>query len=213
MTVRSLRRFVSCLSITRLPVQSYIRNASMSFGEQRMAMEGRCGTCHVCFERMSVLLQDDHGAERNGVRRSFPDRAHRRLQGAPQHFSPDRGRLLTEWLVLRKHRPDPQHSRSTAPALAEARGHQERTWIEGAAVVRRSSAHPFMDDEAARDCQFPQRAEKEFLRLLARIAPRCQLEIPERPVVALERGAQYCGRLAGRLSSGGYCWGGYSLLP
>jgi hypothetical protein len=26
-----------------------------------------------------------------------------------EHFSPDRGRLLTEWLALRIHRPDPQH--------------------------------------------------------------------------------------------------------
>jgi hypothetical protein len=60
-------------------------------------------------------------------------------------------------------------------------------------------------------CQFPQRVAKEFLRLVVRTAPPCQLEIPERPVVALERGAQYCGRSAGRPSWGGYCWGGYSL--
>jgi len=26
-----------------------------------------------------------------------------------EHFSPDRGRFLTEWRALRKHRPDPQH--------------------------------------------------------------------------------------------------------
>ena len=89
------------------------------------------------------------------------------------------------------------------------RGHRERTGIEGAAVVCRSSAHPFMVDEAARDCQFQQRVEREFLRLVARTAPRYQLEIPERPVVALERGAQNCGRLAGGLTKlGGYCWGG-----
>src|ERR1700682_2490672 len=71
MTVRSLRRFVVCLSITRLPFKNCIRNASMSFGEQRMAMEGRCRTCHACFERMSVLLQDDDGAQRNRGRRWF----------------------------------------------------------------------------------------------------------------------------------------------
>src|SRR5260370_38107406 len=70
-----------------------------------------------------------------------------------------------------------------------------------------------MDDEAARDCQFPQRAEKEFLRLLARIAPRCQLEIPERPVVAFERGGQYCRGFRRRLTRGGDSWAGYSFLP
>jgi hypothetical protein len=51
-----------------------------------------------------------------------------------------------------------------------------------------------------------------FLRLVAEIAPRCQLEIPERAVVALERGAQYRRRLISRPSWGGYCWGGYSFF-
>jgi hypothetical protein len=46
-----------------------------------------------------------------------------------------------------------------------------------------------------------------FLRLVAEIAPRCQLEIPERAVVALEWGAQFRRRLTGRPS-----WGGYSFL-
>jgi hypothetical protein len=67
-----------------------------------------------------------------------------------------------------------------------------RPQVSLAAQRATGPAHPFMDCEAERDCQFPQRAEKEFLRLVAEIAPRYQLEIPERAVVALEPGAQYC---------------------
>src|ERR1700681_704368 len=91
MTVRSLRRRVSCLSITRLPVQSS-EFEMRRFGEQRMAMEGRCRTCHVCFERMSVLLQDDDGTQRNRVRRSFAtDATTLRSQSKMQNSRPRAG--------------------------------------------------------------------------------------------------------------------------
>ena len=182
----------------------------MSFGEQRMAGEGRCGTCHVCFERMSVLLQDDDGAEGNRVRRSFPDRAHRHLQGARRAFLSGSRALLDRMAGPSKTstRPaalaDPRHQlwRSLGDIK---RGHDSRELLSFAGVQRIPSwiVKPrAMPVSAARG---------EGMRLVVRTAPPCQLEIPERPVVALERGAQYCGRSAGRPSWGGYCWGGYSL--
>src|SRR3984893_7636538 len=51
-------------------------------------------------------------------------------------------------------------------------------------------AQTLIDHETARDGQFPQRAGQQLLRLVAEIAPRCQLEIPQHAVVVSERREQ-----------------------
>ena len=113
----------------------------MSFGEQRMAGEGRCGTCHVCFERMSVLLQDDDGAAGNRVRRSFPDRAHRHLQGARRAFLSGSRALLDRMAGPSKTstRPaalaDPRHQLRRSLGDIK-RGHDSRELLSFAGVQR-----------------------------------------------------------------------------
>src|ERR1700755_3353401 len=63
------------------------------------------------------------------------------------------------------------------------------------------SAQAFIDHEAAGGLQLAQRAGNELLRLVAEIAPRCQLEILELTVPVFERREQ-TGQAERRMRAG-----------
>src|ERR1700730_15831522 len=66
---------------------------------------------------------------------------------------------------------------------------------------RENLAQALIDHEAARDLEFPQRARNQFLRLIAKVAPRRQLEVAQHALFAFERREQ-TGQADRRMGAG-----------